>query len=343
VRLLRDGKTISSKGDPVLEAGDEIVVEGRRRDLLKVKDIAGLEIKADLRLAVEDDPDIEMAIVEGVLLPGSPLIGHTLRTAEFHDRYRLKVLGLNRAGFRMPRKLSRIRMRLGDVLLLQGRPEDVQELERGNMFNIFGGVDSERLRTSHAALAVGIFVTVLAAVTLNVVAMPVAALGGAFLMLLTRCISPEEAYRRVEWKVLILIGSLLSLGAAMEATGTGEYLATGLISIIGDESPLLVLSCFFVITVVLTQPMSNQAAAIVIIPIALETARQLGLNPRSFAMMIAVAASCSYLTPLEPSSLMVYGPGKYRFTDFLKVGFPLTFLIYAIAILAVPILWPLSR
>jgi di/tricarboxylate transporter len=147
----------------------------------------------------------------------------------------------------------------------------------------------------------------------------------------------------VEWKVLILIGSLLSLGAAMEATGTGEYLATGLISIIGDESPLLVLSCFFVITVVLTQPMSNQAAAIVIIPIALETARQLGLNPRSFAMMIAVAASCSYLTPLEPSSLMVYGPGKYRFTDFLKVGFPLTFLIYAIAILAVPILWPLSR
>ena len=172
--------------------------------------------------------------------------------------------------------------------------------------------------------------------------MPVAAIGGAFLMLMTRCISPEEAYRRVEWKVLILIGSLLSLGAAMEASGTGKYLAAQLIALTGDQSPLLILTCFFVLTVTLTQPMSNQAAAIVVVPIAFETARQLGLNPRSFAMMIAIAASCSYLTPLEPSSLMVFGPGKYRFMDFVKVGFPLTFLIYAIAIVLVPIIWPLA-
>ena len=169
----------------------------------------------------------------------------------------------------------------------------------------------------------------------------VAAIGGAFLMLLTRCISPEEAYRRVEWKVLILIGSMLSLGAAMEATGTGKFLAEQLISVIGEQSPLLVLMCFFILTVALTQPMSNQAAAIVIVPIAFETAFQLNLNPRSFAMMIAVAASCSYLTPLEPSSLMVFGPGKYRFMDFIKVGFPLTFVIFAIAMVLVPWFWPL--
>ncbi len=209
------------------------------------------------------------------------------------------------------------------------------------MFNIFGGVQPERLRTSHAALAVGIFAVTLALVTLNVVAMPLAAIGGACLMMLTRCISPEEAYRRVEWKVLILIGSLLSLGAAMEQTGTGRYLADQLIALIGQSSPWMVLSAFFVLTVALTQPMSNQAAAIVVLPIAFETARQLGLNPRSFAMMIAIAASCSYLTPLEPSSLMVLGPGRYRFMDFVRVGFPLTFLIYAIAIVLVPVFWPL--
>ena len=246
-----------------------------------------------------------------------------------------------RAGFRMPRQLSRIRMRLGDVLLLQGRPQDVKELERGNLFNIFGGVATERLRTSHAALAVVIFAAALAAIGLNLVPMPVAALGGAFLMMLTGCIAPEDAYRRVEWKVLILIGALLSLGAAMEATGTGRYLANLLIAFAGGESPLFLLTCFFVLTVALTQPMSNQAAAIVVVPVAFETARQLGLNPRSFAMMIAIAASYSYLTPLEPSSLMVYGPGRYRFIDFVKVGFPLTFLIYAVALLLVPILWPL--
>jgi di/tricarboxylate transporter len=231
---------------------------------------------------------------------------------------------------------------LGDVLLLQGTPENVKALERGNLFSIFGGVDTVRLNTSHAVVAIAIFAAALLAATFNVVPLPVAAIGGAFLMLLTRCISPEEAYRRVEWKVLILIGSLLSLGAAMEASGTGEYLAALLIALIGDQHPLFVLSCFFILTVALTQPMSNQAAAIVIVPIALETARQLGLNPRSFAMMIAVAASCSYLTPLEPSSLMVFGPGKYRFMDFVKVGFPLTFLIFGIALVLVPLVWPLT-
>ncbi len=339
VRLLRDGKPVSGKAQARLEAGDVIVVEGRRRDLLRVKDIPGLDLTADLHLA--DPGEGETAIVEGVLMPDSPLIGHSLKSAEFHERYGLKVLGLNRAGFRMPRRLSRIRMRLGDVLLLQGRPQDVTELERGNLFNIFGGVDTERLRTSHATLAVSIFAVTLAAMAFNLVNMPVAALGGAFLMLLTGCISPEDAYRRVEWKVLILIGALLSLGAAMDATGTGRFLAEQLIALVGSGSPLLLLSCFFLLTVALTQPMSNQAAAIITVPIAFETARQLGYNPRSFAMMIAIAASCSYLTPLEPSSLMVYGPGRYRFMDFVKVGLPLTFVIFAIAMVAVPLVWPL--
>ena len=338
-RLLRDGKPVTPKDKAALAEGDVIVVEGRRRDLLRLKDAPGLDLKADAHLAGEADE--EAAIVEGVLMPDSPLIGHTLKSAEFHQRYGLKVLGLNRPGFRRPRQLSRIRMRLGDVLLLQGRPEDVTELERGNLFNIFGGVDTERLRTSHAALAVGIFALALVAMTFNLVSMPVAALGGAFLMLLTRCISPENAYRQVEWKVLILIGSLLSLGVAMDVTGTGRWLAAELIQLVGGGSPLLLLSCFFVLTVALTQPMSNQAAAIVVVPIAFETARQLGYNPRSFAMMIAIAASCSYLTPLEPSSLMVYGPGRYRFMDFVKVGFPLTFIIFAIAIVLVPVFWPL--
>jgi di/tricarboxylate transporter len=340
VRLLRAGKPVTGKADAKLAAGDVIVVEGRRRDLLKVRDLGGLQLKADVHLAEETDEEEQTSIVEGVLMPGSPLIGHSLKSAEFYERYQLKVLGLNRAGFRMPRQLSRIRMRLGDVLLLQGRPEDVQELERGNLFNIFGGVPTERLRTSHAALAVSIFAAALLAISFNLVTMPMATLGGAFLMMLTGCIAPEDAYRQVEWKVLILIGALLSLGAAMEATGTGRYLAGQLIALAGGESPLLFLTSFFVLTVALTQPMSNQAAAIVVVPIAFETARQLGLNPRSFAMMIAIAASCSYLTPLEPSSLMVYGPGRYRFMDFVKVGFPLTFLIYAIALLLVPVFWP---
>lgn len=340
-RIIREGAALKDSGEAPLQSGDVIIIVGMRSDLLKVKDITGVEIKADVHLApLEVEPE-KLAIVEGVLMPNSPLIGQTLKSAEFDERYGLQVLGLNRAGIAARGKLSRIRMRLGDVLLLQGSADNVKALERGNLFNIFGGLDTTRLNTSRAAAALSIFALALLAATFKLVPLPVAVLGGAFLMLAFRCISPEEAYRRVEWKVLILIGSLLSLGSAMEATGTGKYLAEQLIAATSGQNPLVLLSCFFFLTVALTQPMSNQAAAIVIVPIAIETALQLGLNPRAFAMMVAVAASCSYLTPLEPSSLMVYGPGKYRFSDFVRVGFPLTFVIYAIAILLVPRVWPL--
>jgi di/tricarboxylate transporter len=160
-------------------------------------------------------------------------------------------------------------------------------------------------------------------------------------MLATRCLSPEEAYRQIEWKVLILIGALLALGAAMETSGAGRYLAERLIAVVGADSRYALLTCFFALTVALTQPMSNQAAAVVVLPIAMQTGLQLGVDPRAFGMMVAVAASCSYLTPLEPSCLMVYGPGKYRFSDFFRVGAPLTFLIYALAIVLVPWVWPM--
>ena len=200
-----------------------------------------------------------------MLLPRSPLIGQSLRSLEFKERYGLQVLAIHRAG-RVPRTISSARLRMGDVLLLQGTPEDVKALERGNLFNIFGGVETERLNRSRAPLAAAIFALAIAAATFKLASLPVAMLGGAFLMLLTRCLSPEEAYRQVEWKALILIGALLSLGAAMEASGAGKYLAQQLIGVVGADSRYGLLTCFFVLTVALTQPMSNQAAALVVLP-----------------------------------------------------------------------------
>jgi len=344
VKLVRDQETVRGEkklAEIELQAGDEIFFEGLRADLLKIKDIKGLEFKADEHLV---DPDAHQAkqatIVEGVLLPTSPLIGQSLRSLGFKERYGLQVLAMHRAG-RVPRSISAARLRMGDVLLLQGTPEDVKALERGNLFNIFGGVETERLNRSRAPLATAIFAIAILAATFKFAPLPVAMLGGAFLMLLTRCLSPEQAYQQIEWKALILIGALLSLGTAMEASGTGKYLAQQLIGLVGAESRYGLLSCFFLLTVVLTQPMSNQAAALVVLPIAIQTGLQVGVDPRAFAMMVAVAASCSYLTPLEPSCLMVYGPGKYQFSDFFKVGMPLTVLIYAIAIALVPMVWPM--
>lgn len=343
VKVLRDEKPLaagSQLGDAKLEAGDVLVIQGKRADLLKIKDIEGFDFKADVHLAEPDEVEEERAIVEGVLLPHSPMIGETLSDLEFKDRYGLNVLAIHRVG-RLPDKLSRTRLRLGDVLLLEGNAESAKALERGNLFNIFGGIDGSRLDYKRAPLAIVIFILAIAAATFQMCSLPIAVLAGAFAMLLTRCVSPEEAYREVEWKALILIGALLSLGAAMEVTGAGRYLAEQLIGVVGKQSPYLLLTCFFVLTLALTQPMSNQAAALVVLPIAMQTALQLGVNPRTFAMMVAVAATCSYLTPLEPSCLMVYGPGKYRFRDFVIVGAPLTLLIYGVAIILVPMVWPL--
>jgi di/tricarboxylate transporter len=343
VKLIRGKETLrGAKKLAELEfnAGDELVIEGQRADLLKIKDIKGLGFKADVHLADSDDGKEDTTIVEGMLLPRSPLIGQRLRGLDFKGRYGLQVLAIHRAG-RVPRTISSARLRMGDVLLLQGSPDDVKALERGNLFNIFGGVEEARLNRSRAPLAAAIFVIAIAAATFKLAALPVAVLGGAFLMLLTRCLSPEEAYRQVEWKALILIGALLSLGTAMDASGAGKYLAQQLIGVFGTDSRYALLTCFFVLTVVLTQPMSNQAAALVVLPIAMQTGIELQVDPRAFGMMVAVAASCSYLTPLEPSCLLVYGPGKYRFFDFFKVGMPLTVLIYGIAILLVPWAWPI--
>jgi di/tricarboxylate transporter len=342
VKLIRGEETLRGEkklAGVELEAGDELFIEGQRADLLKIRDVEGLAFKADVQLAGPDADKEELTIVEGMLLPRSPLIGQSLRSLEFKERYGLQVLAIHRAG-RVPRSISTARLRMGDVLLLQGQPQDVKALERGNLFNIFGGVEQGRLNRARAPIAAAIFAGAILAATLKVVALPVAALAGAFLMLLARCASPEEAYRQVEWKVLILIGALLSLGAAMETSGAGKYLAQQLIALVG-QSPYALLTCFFLLTVALTQPMSNQAAALVVFPIAMQAALEVGVNPRAFGMMVAVAASCSYLTPLEPACLMVYGPGKYQFADFFKVGMPLTVLIYLLAIAMVPWVWPL--
>lgn len=343
VKVVREGTAHRRAALETIElaAGDELLIEGLRADLLKIKDIKGLDFKADVHLAnPEEEEEEQKTIVEGVLLPRSPLIGRSLRSLAFKERYGLEVLAIHRAGS-LPSSISSARLRMGDVLLLQGTPQNVKALEQGNLFNIFGSVQEERLNRGHAPLAAAIFLLAIVAATMKLASLPVAMLGGAFLMLLTRCLSPEDAYRQIEWKALILIGALLSLGAAMEASGAGKFLAQQLIGIVGAQSHYALLTCFFVLTVALTQPMSNQAAALVVFPIAMQTAIEIGANPRTFGMMVAVAASCSYLTPLEPSCLMVYGPGKYRFFDFFKVGAPLTLIIYALAILLVPMVWVL--
>jgi di/tricarboxylate transporter len=341
LRIVRDStRHVLPRASTRLEEGDVVLVEGSRESILDVKEEAGVEIKADVEFPGDEIDVEEMGLTEVIVLPNSPLVGRTLRGLDFRERYRLQVLAINRQGETLTRKMSHIRLHVGDVLVVQGREGRIDALERQNLFRRLSlpGVSLKRRRRAPIALA--IFGGAVAAGTFNVLSLPVAMLLGAVMVFATRCITPEEAYNQVRWKVLILIASMLGLGAAMELTGTAAFLADQIVGVAGASGAFWLLSAFFGLTVLLTQPMSNQAAAAVVLPVAIRTADQLGLNPRSFAIMVALAASCSYLTPLEPACLLVYGPGRYRFLDFLKVGALPTVLIYALCILLVPVLWP---
>ncbi len=340
--IVRQKRKYQPSGEMFIEAGDVLLVEGARAEVLKVKDTAGIEIRADVKLS---DPNLrteDSVLVEAIVVPNSPLIGRTLRGVQFRERYGLQVLGLNRHGQNVLNKLSRITLRAGDVLLIQGNKVKVSALEEERAFSILGAIDEKRPDRNRALRTGIIFVASLTLATFNVLPLAVATLLGAFAVFATKCITPSAAYREVEWRAIILIACMLGLGEAMSSTGTAKYLATLLTNSFNGLNPLWLLAGFFLLTVALTQPMSNQAAAAVILPIAVATAVQLDLNPRTFAMMIAVAASCSYLTPLEPACLMVYGPGRYKFSDFFRVGGPLVILLFLLAMWLVPKQWPLQ-
>lgn len=298
-------RNLAPRADMRLEAEDVLLVEGPREAIFKAKDTVSIDIRADVEYS---DPDLQtedMRLVEAMLLPRSPLIWRTLKGVRFREKHGLQVLAINRHSETIRRKISEVQLRMGDVLLVQGHRANIATLQEDNTFHILGVIDTKRPNIKRARMSIAIFVGALAAATFGLLPLPVAVLLGALLVFLTRCITPEEAYREVEWKALILIGSMLGLGVAIEQTGAAGFLAAQIVRLAGGADPAWLLTAFFALTVLLTQPMSNQAAAVVVLPVALQTASQLGLNPRTFAMMIAVAASCSYLTPLEPSCLMV--------------------------------------
>ncbi len=340
--IIREGKRkIHPPADTLLKAGDALLVEGVSDSILKIKDVAGIDIQADVKFSDQDLKGEGSDLAEVVLLPRSPFIGRTLKGLKMRERFDLQVVAINRRTGLIHSKIADTRLQMGDVLLVQGNKNQIGALQAENAFDVLGVLNIQRFNKKQAIIVVAIFASAFILGAFKILSLPTAMLLGALLVFLTRTITPDDAYRQVDWKVLILIGSMLALGVAMQTTGTAQFLSDLLTRLIGTWHPLWLLTGFFVLTVLLTQPMSNQAAAAVVIPVAVQTAIQLGLNPRTFAMMIAIAASTSYLTPLEPACLMVYGPGRYRFLDFLKVGGLLTLAVYLIAIILTPLLWPL--
>jgi len=328
-------------GNTTLESGDILLVEGDRDGLLQLDEDAGLELKPKNDIADEEFTSERVSLFEVILLPRSPMIGRTLKQLDFRRTSGLQVLGINRSGQTIRRKLSEVRLGVGDQLLLHGSRISAAALDRSNTFRLLHAMGVDDFDRRNIIISVGIFALMLVLAAFNITPVAVAALLGMLGVFLTGCITPEEAYDRVNWQVLFLIGGMLALGNAVQDSGTAAFLAQSIVTVTDGMHVYWLLGGFFVLTMLLSQPMSNQAAAAVVVPVAIQTAAQLGYDPRSFAVMIALGASCSFLTPLEPACMMVYGPGNYRFTDFLKAGLPLTIIIFIITLLMVPHIWPL--
>jgi di/tricarboxylate transporter len=342
IRIMRtDGRRLRPRSEALLEEGDFLLVEAPRGALLQIKELPGIELRPEAKLASLPDEALDTTVVEALLLPGSTLIGKSLQELKFRERFGLVVLALQHRG-RAVQKLSRVRLSVGDVLLLEGPRGELAALQDQEAFRLIGEAEEPRVKRGQAWLMAGIFAAALLAGILKLAPLPVAVLTGAVIMLGSGMVRPEMVYRQVEWKVLLLIAAMLSVGAAMQVSGAAQYIGEILGRASAGWSPVWVLAVFFAVTVGLSQPMSNQAAAALMLPVAVATATAMGLNARAFAMTVTVASSCSFLSPLEPSCLIVYGPGGYRFRDFFVVGFPLTAGIMALTLVLVPVLWPLG-
>lgn len=323
----------------VLQGNDLLLVEGRLEKLMQLKEVTGVEIKAEA--ATKDlDPE-KVKMMEVIVLPGSDLVGQTLKGIDFRRRFGLNVLALYRRGRTLVEKISRFPLRIGDTLLVLGPDENVAALRAQEDLMVLGEVATTNFRRSKAHWALAIF---LGAVSLSAAGwLPVAVcfLLGATLMVMSGCLTVQEAYESIHWQVLVLIAGMFSLGTAMESTGAARLSAEFLMNLVGGLGALPLLAAFFWITVLLTQPLSNAAAALLVLPTAINTAELLGANPRTFAMMVSIAASISLITPFEPACLLVYGPGKYQFLDFVKNGALITLLAFLVCFALVPLYWPL--
>lgn len=342
VSILRGGERIYPDPYRRLAEGDVLLVKASREGLLAIKETSGVEIRADLKLGDEDLVGNTLKIVEAILMPQSALVGRTIKELDFRSRFGVTVLAIYRRGHALASKLSDLRLEVGDVLLLQGRAERFGAIASKADLWVLQETEHLPARRRKGMYAMGLFVVAIVAAGVGVIPLPLAFLSAAMGVLLLRLLTPEEAYGYVDWRLLVLIAGMTAFGVAMQKTDAAEYLA-GLV--VAGAAPLgiyVVLGAFALLTMLLTQPMSNAAAALVVLPVAMSTATQLDVSPRTFAVMVTLAASLSFIAPLEPSCLLVYGPGRYRFRDFVRAGIPLTAIAFVLLLLLVPWLWPLT-
>jgi di/tricarboxylate transporter len=340
--LYRDGRTIWGPiANRRILPGDLLYAQGTTEDLLRLVDRERLETTAQRLLSGVDLGFSDARLAEVLVAPAAPIVGHTLKEARFQQRYDATVLALQHHGRTVRERLAEVRIEPGDLLLVHGPVAALEALGQEDGFVPLGQVVPPRFDRPRALVAVAILLGVVVTAGFGVLdIMPAAMIGGA-IMLFTRCVRLEEVYEDLDWMVVFLLAGAIPLGVAMDKTGAAAWLAQQAAETFGRFGPSAVISVFYLMTSVLTSIMSNNATAVVMTPIALGTAATLGINPYALLVAIMFGASADFSTPIGyQTNTLIYGPGGYRFSDYVRVGGLLNLLLFLTASLLIPRLWP---
>lgn len=330
--------------DEVLEADDRLSFTGVVATIVELERIPGLVPVADEPIPESARHRVQRRYCEAVISRTSPLLGRNIRDANFRARYNAAIVAVHRGGRRLIGRIGDFVLRPGDTLLLQAGPHFVEANRNNPDFVLVSSLDGARpVRHDRAGLAFVLLGLLVLLMALPQVSFVLAALAVAGLMIALRCISSGDARQAIQWNVLIVIAGAFGLGHALDSSGAADALAHLILTLVGQLGPHVALAVVYVVTVVFGILITSNATAVLMFPIALALATQLQVDPRPFAVAIAAAASASFASPVSyQTNMLVYGPGGYRYADFLRVGLPLNVLLAVVAVLLIPLIWPLT-
>jgi di/tricarboxylate transporter len=345
--LMRDGRRLPDPGDNYrLQVGDVLLARASAQEIASVRQDGRVELAAVARYQSQIPGEVlkpeepTEQLVQAVVAPMASLLGQTIGQARFRQRFGAVVVSLSRRGERLRSELNRTPLQAGDVLVIQGDEDALERVSADRDFLMLVPFEAESRARWKAPLAGLIMLATIAGAASNLMTIEMAAISGAITMVLTRCLTPREAYRGIDQRIFVFIAGAIPLGAAMEKTGTSELIAGWLQDIAAGRHEFLVLLVVFAIVGVLTQFMSDAATTAIFAPVAIALAAGLDHPPEAYVVTVAMASVASFLTPIgHHGNLLVYGPGRYQFADFVRVGAPLTVLVAIIVALMAPMLW----
>ncbi|WP_278976434.1 SLC13 family permease [Oligella urethralis] len=342
IEVRRDGEKIASPRSSELEPGDILLVRGRWDDIRQLTDDKKLKVNNQLQRGKQVPEGVKWSLAEIMIAPNSRAIGRSMVLFNRTWKYNSLIMGIQRRGNIIRSQLEDIRLQVGDIILLAIPEDDLNALQKDKHVILLSQTEvRNRAKKWKSLVSLAIMAGVIATAAFGLVPIAISALVGALLLTLIGCIGADEVYERVDWTIIMLMAGLMPLGIAMNETGAAEFIISNTLGYFEQFGPHVMLAILYIMALILGEMMSNSAAAVLLTPLAMSTAKLLGADPTPFLIAVTFSASTSFITPIGyQTNTMVYAAGGYKFTDFVKVGVPLNLIFWILGVIFIPYFWP---